>query len=61
MRTFRDGSNLFLAGTAGARGTCNRQVAGVGYIWDDDPARAHPDYYGYLDPMAFVGSYRLTK
>ena len=61
MRTFRDGSNLFPAGTAGARGTCNRQVAGVGYTWDDDPARAHPDFYGYLDPMAFVGSYRLTK
>jgi len=54
MRTFRDGSDLFPAGTAGARGTCNRQVAGVGYTWDDDPTRAHPDYYGYLDPSLFV-------
>ncbi len=54
MRTFRDGSNIFPPGTAGARGACNRQSAGVGYTWDDDPARAHPDYYGYLDPMAFV-------
>jgi murein DD-endopeptidase MepM/ murein hydrolase activator NlpD len=54
MRTFRDGTSLFPAGTAGARGTCNCQVAGVGYTWDDDPARAHPSYYGYLDPTAFV-------
>ena len=58
MRTFRDGSELFPAGTAGARGTCNGHVAGVGYTWDDDPARAHPDYYGYLDPVAFVESRR---
>ncbi len=58
MRTFRDGSNLFPAGTAGARGTCNRQIPGVGYTWDDDPARAHPDYYGYLDPIAFVEGHR---
>jgi len=54
MRTFRDGSALFPAGTAGARGTCNGHVAGVGYTWDDDPARAHPDAYGYLEPAAFV-------
>jgi len=58
MRTFRDGSNLFPPGTAGARSTCNRHVAGVGYTWDDDPARAHPDYYGYLDPTSFVESNR---
>jgi murein DD-endopeptidase MepM/ murein hydrolase activator NlpD len=58
MRTFYDGSNIFPPGTAGARGTCNRQIAGVGYTWDDDPARAHPDYYGYLDPIAFVESRR---
>ncbi|MEE8389345.1 MAG: M23 family metallopeptidase [Anaerolineae bacterium] len=57
MRTFYDGSNMFPAGTAGARGTCNRQIAGVGYIWDDIPARAHPNYYGYLDPIAFVESH----
>ena len=54
MRTFRDGSDLFPAGTAGARGTCNGHVAGVGYTWDDDPLQARPDFYGYLDPMAFV-------
>jgi murein DD-endopeptidase MepM/ murein hydrolase activator NlpD len=58
MRTFRDGSNVFPPGTAGARGTCNRQVSGVGYTWDDDPSRAHPGYYGYLDPIAFVESHR---
>ncbi len=58
MRTFRDGTDMFPAGTAGARGTCNRQVAGVGYTWDDDPARAHPDYYGYLDPSGFVENHR---
>lgn len=57
MRTFYDGSNIFPAGTAGARGTCNRQIAGVGYTWDDLPARARPDYYGYLDPVAFVESH----
>ena len=58
MRAFRDGSDLFPAGTAGARGTCNGHVAGVGYTWDDDPAQAHPDAYGYLDPTAFVEGYR---
>lgn len=58
MRTFYDGSDLFPAGSAGARGTCNRQIPGVGYTWDDTPARAHPDYYGYLDPTAFVESRR---
>jgi murein DD-endopeptidase MepM/ murein hydrolase activator NlpD len=56
MRVFRDGSDLFPEGTAGARGRCNGHVAGVAYTWDDDPARAHPDYYGYLDPIVFVAS-----
>jgi len=58
MRTLGDGSNLFPPGTAGARSTCNGHVAGVGYTWDDDPSRAHPDFYGYLDPIAFVESHR---
>ena len=58
MRAFRDGSDLFPAGTAGARGTCNGHLAGVGYTWDDDPARAHPDFYGYLDPVIFVENHR---
>ena len=25
---------------------------------DDDPTRAHPDFYGYLDPLVFVESHR---
>ncbi|MBN1955107.1 MAG: M23 family metallopeptidase [Anaerolineae bacterium] len=54
MRTFGDGSALFPVGTAGARGTCNGHFAAVGYTWDDDPERARPGYYGYLDPLAFV-------
>jgi hypothetical protein len=54
MRAFRDGSDLFPAGMAGARGICNGHAAGVGYTWDDDPTRAHPDYYDYLDPTAFI-------
>jgi hypothetical protein len=57
MRTFRDGSDLFPTGTAGASG-CNGHVAGVGYTWDDDPTQAHPDFYGYRDPVAFVESHR---
>lgn len=58
MRAFRDGSDLFPAGTAGARGTCNGHVAGVAYTWDDDSSRAHPDFYGYLDPIAFVENHQ---
>jgi murein DD-endopeptidase MepM/ murein hydrolase activator NlpD len=58
MRNFRDGSSLFPPGTAGGRGTCNGHVAGVGYTWDDDPARASPGFYGYVDPIAFVESHR---
>jgi len=54
MRTFLDGTHIFPPGTAGARGTCNRQIIGVGYTWDDDPLRAHPGFYGYLDPIQFV-------
>jgi len=61
MRTFRDGTDLFPVGTAGARGTCNGYAAGVGYTWDDageyTRTRAHPDAYGYLDPVAFVERY----
>jgi hypothetical protein len=58
MRTFRNGSALFPPGSAGARGTCNGRVAAVGYTWDDDPARALPDAYGYVDPVAFVETHR---
>jgi len=58
MRTFRDGTDLFPRGTAGARGTCNGRVTGVGYTWDDEPERAVPEYYGYLDPIEFVLSHQ---
>jgi murein DD-endopeptidase MepM/ murein hydrolase activator NlpD len=54
IRTFMDGTTLFPAGTAGSRGTCNGHVAGVGYTWDDQPRRANPIFYGYIDPIAFV-------
>jgi len=57
MRTFLDGSNLFPPDTAGARGTCNGHLAAVAYTWDDVPERAHPAFYGYLDPMAFVADH----
>jgi murein DD-endopeptidase MepM/ murein hydrolase activator NlpD len=57
MRTFRDGSSMFPAGTAGAQ-RCNGHEAGVGYTWDDDPSSAHPDFYGYIDPIAFVQRHR---
>ena len=56
IRTFLDGSDLFPEGTAGAWGTCNGHVAGVAYTWDDVPERARPEFYGYLDPTAFVAS-----
>ncbi len=57
MRVFRDGSELFPEGTAGARGACNGHIAGVGYTWDDDPSHARPDSYGYLAPGTFVERY----
>lgn len=58
IRTFKDGTSLFPAGTAGARGTCNGHVAGVGYTWDDEPRRANPIFYGYIDPIAFIAEYQ---
>jgi murein DD-endopeptidase MepM/ murein hydrolase activator NlpD len=54
IRNFMDGTTLFPTGTAGARGTCNGHVVGVGYTWDDEPRRANPVFYGYTDPIAFV-------
>ena len=57
MRRFADGLELFPPGSAGARGRCNGHVAGVGYTWDDDPERAHPDAFGYLDPPAFIAAH----
>jgi hypothetical protein len=54
IRTFSDGRELFTPGSAGGRGTCNSYVMGVGYTWDDDPTRAQPEAWGYLDPVAFV-------
>lgn len=59
IRTFGDGSALFPADSAGGRGACNGYVAGVGYTWDDDPVQAHPEFWGYLDPEAFVAARRV--
>ncbi|MBN1486066.1 MAG: M23 family metallopeptidase [Anaerolineae bacterium] len=58
IRTFGDGSELFAPDSAGGRGTCNGYVAGVGYTWDDNVERARPEAWGYLDPGAFIESYR---
>ena len=60
MRSFLDGGSLFPLETAGARGSCNGHLAGVAYTWDDVQERAHPDFYGYLDPMAFVAARRSS-
>lgn len=57
IRTFADGSALFPADSAGGRGTCNGHVTGVGYTWDDDPDRAAPEAWGYLNPTEFVRAY----
>ncbi len=57
LRSFADASNLFSSGSAGERGTCNGLAAGVAYTWDDDPARARPEYWGYFDPVAFIESH----
>jgi murein DD-endopeptidase MepM/ murein hydrolase activator NlpD len=54
MRTFADGSALFPLDSAGGRGTCNGHSTGVGYTWDDDPVRALPEAWGYLNPTDFV-------
>jgi murein DD-endopeptidase MepM/ murein hydrolase activator NlpD len=54
IRTFFAGDDLFSADSAGGRGTCNGHVTAVGYTWDDDPLRAQPGYWGYVDPVAFV-------
>ena len=58
IRAFADASTLFPPDTAGGRGQCNGYVMGVGYTWDDDPARAHPETWGYLSPAAFVAAHR---
>ena len=58
IRTWFDGSNLYPPTTAGGRGTCNGRAPGVGYTWDDIPARAVPDYWGYVDPVKFISRHR---
>jgi hypothetical protein len=66
IRTFSDGQELFPEDSAGgrgsrgdsSRGTCNGYVMGVGYTWDDDPTRARPEAWGYLDPVAFVEAHQ---
>lgn len=54
IRTWGDGRALFLPTTAGGRGTCNGRVPALGYTWDDLPARARPETWGYLDPVKFI-------
>ena len=54
IRTFGDGRALFTPDSAGGRGTCNGKRMAVGYTWDNDLARAKPDYWGYRDPTKFV-------
>jgi murein DD-endopeptidase MepM/ murein hydrolase activator NlpD len=56
IRAFADASDLFPPDAAGGRGTCNGRAAGLAYTWDDDPDRAHPTYWGYYDPVAFIES-----
>lgn len=58
IRTWGDGRELFLPTTAGGRGTCNGRVPALGYTWDDIPARAVPDAWGYVDPVKFVKQHR---
>jgi murein DD-endopeptidase MepM/ murein hydrolase activator NlpD len=58
IRTWFDGSNLFPPTSAGGRGTCNGRVPGLGYTWDDIPARAAPGAWGYVDPAKFVKEHR---
>ncbi|HEY88471.1 MAG TPA: M23 family metallopeptidase [Thermoflexia bacterium] len=60
IRTFATATELFPLDSAGGRGQCNGYVMGVGYTWDDDPARAHPGYWGYLHPSEFVSSEPLV-
>jgi murein DD-endopeptidase MepM/ murein hydrolase activator NlpD len=58
IRAFAEGSDLFPPDSAGGRGTCNGRAGGVAYTWDDDPARARPEYWGYFDPVAFIEGHR---
>jgi murein DD-endopeptidase MepM/ murein hydrolase activator NlpD len=58
IRAFGDASNLFPPDSAGGRGTCNGRVAGLAYTWDDDPARARPEHWGYFDPARFIADHR---
>ena len=60
IRVFGDGTALFPPDSAGGRGTCNGRVPALGYTWDDDPARAQPDAWGYRAPAEFVEA-RRTK
>jgi len=60
IRVFGDGTALFAPGSAGERGTCNGRVPALGYTWDDDPARARPNIWGYRAPTEFVEA-RSTK
>jgi murein DD-endopeptidase MepM/ murein hydrolase activator NlpD len=54
IRLWADGSILFPPDSAGGRGTCNERVPGLAYTWDDNPSRALPEYWGYVNPVQFV-------
>lgn len=58
IRAFGDASSLFPPDSAGGRGTCNGRVAGLAYTWDDDPARARPEHWGYFDPARFIADHQ---
>ncbi len=61
IRTFKDGSALFPADSAGGRGKCNGYTAAVGYTWDDLPEHAHPAYWGYLAPGEFIHQHLVSE
>ena len=58
IRTFASARELFPPTSAGGRGECNGYVMGVGYTWNDDPATAHPEAWGYLPPTEFIEAQR---
>ena len=58
IRAWFDGTQLYPPTTAGGRGTCNGRAPALGYTWDDIPARAVPDYWGYVDPVKFINRQR---
>jgi len=58
IRVLGDGTALFPPDSAGGCGTCNGRMPALGYTWDDDPARARPDAWGYRASTKFVEAWR---